>query len=496
MLPIDAPPLPPPVPVEITLTTERVDVGDGVSMGMVGLNYQRQFTPNLAAGLAVYGATTGDRGGFFAWGANGAYRRAFGPWQAETGLFVGGGGGSPGWVGGGLMLRPHVEISRAVGPLRLGLGVSRVKFPNGQVSSTQPYATLRWSTSTFLGPGGESATLSNGASLLGQTADSEFAGVVGVYKPSKSPRRDASGGTGALQYGGLAFRRSLGGERWLGGKPYATITTLGAIGGGYDGYAELTGGFGLQWRTAAVPQFALRAEAAVGSSGAGSTVDTGGGLIGKVGGALVWQPMPNLSVSALLGRVQSRGRFSANEARLELAWRLWDVVPGGSFDTSASDGAPVPIGLKWSPWGVSTGWVQYPNMLRDDGTTPALGVVALKLERQFGPNWRLVTQAATAATGNAGGYATGHVGVGWMSTPWVGSNWRLGAEATVGAAGGGSVAVNGGLFAQAQLQARYALARDWALQFDVGQLRGARGGLSSPLVGLSLVSSFSRLEGR
>ena len=83
-----------------------------------------------------------------------------------------------------------------------------------------------------------------------------------------------------------------------------------------------------------------------------------------------------------------------------------------------------------------------------------------------------------------------------MSTPWVGSNWRLGAEATVGAAGGGSVAVNGGLFAQAQLQARYALARDWALQFDVGQLRGARGGLSSPLVGLSLVSSFSRLEGR
>jgi hypothetical protein len=46
------------------------------------------------------------------------------------------------------------------------------------------------------------------------------------------------------------------------------------------------------------------------------------------------------------------------------------------------------------------------------------------------------------------------------------------------------------------LQARYALSPGWALQADVGRLRGLRGDLSSPLIGVSLVSSYSRLEGR
>lgn len=505
MLLADTPPLPPPAPVEITLTAERLAVNDGRHMGLVGLNYQRQFTPHWAGGLSVYGAATGDRGGFFAWGAHGAYRQPLDAhWQAEAGLFVGGGGGSPGWVGHGLMLRPHLELNRAVGPLRLGLGVSRVVFPGAQVHASQPYATLRWSTPTYLGGGGGGGEElpSTAAPLLARAADSEFAAIAGAYLPTQAPRRNASGGTGSLQYGGFVFRRALGGEgSVLGGAPYAALTTLGAIGGGYDGYAELSGGLGLQWRSASLPSLALRAEAAVGSAGAGATVDTGGGLIGKVGGALVWRPLPQVSVSAHAGRLRSRGRFAANEARLELAWRGWDVLPGAAFNPAAvaadaAAGAPAPTALTWAPWSVSAGWVAYPAMLRDNASTPPLGMVALKLEREFGPHWRLVGQAATAARGQAGGYATGHLGAAWLSAAQPDSDWRFGAETTLGAAGGGSVTVSGGLFAQAQLQARYALSRDWALQADVGRLRGLRGALSSPLIGLSVVSSFSRLEAR
>lgn len=62
--------------------------------------------------------------------------------------------------------------------------------------------------------------------------------------------------------------------------------------------------------------------------------------------------------------------------------------------------------------------------------------------------------------------------------------------------GGGSVTVNGGLIARAQPQARYALSPDWAIQVELGRLRSVRGDLSSPLVGVNLVSSFSLLEGR
>ena len=75
------------------------------------------------------------------------------------------------------------------------------------------------------------------------------------------------------------------------------------------------------------------------------------------------------------------------------------------------------------------------------------------------------------------------------------TGWRLGAEASVGAAGGGAVKVGGGLVAQAQLQARYSLSPQWALQADAGWLRSRQGSLSSPLLGLSAVVSFSRLQG-
>lgn len=496
MLPIDAPPQLPSEPVEISVTAERVHVGNGVHMGLLGLNYQRLFTPHWSAGVSAYGAATGDRGGFFAWGANGAYRHRWGPWQAETGLFVGGGGGSPGWVGGGLMVRPHLELSRSLGSgWRLGAGASRVKFPNGQVDSTQPYVSLRWSGDRFLGPGAGAPPIAWDAVGVARAADSELAGVLGIYRPTKPPGRSGVGNQGSLQYGGLAYRRSLDVGPVLGATPYVGLTTLGAVGGGYDGYAEFTGAMGLQWRLAYSPSLALRVEGGLGAGGAGATVDTGGGALAKASAALVWQATPHVSVSTVLGQVRSRGRFAANEARVELAWRFRDILPAGTGGSLHSDG-PAPAQAVWAPWSVSTGWAHYAHTLRDDGSTAPMGMVALKLERRFGPHWRLVTQASTAATGNAGGYAAGHVGAGWLSQPWAGSPLQLGLEASVGAAGGGAVRVDGGLIGQAQLQARYALSPDWAVQLDVGRLRGLRGDLSAPFVGLSLVSSFSMLEGQ
>ena len=58
------------------------------------------------------------------------------------------------------------------------------------------------------------------------------------------------------------------------------------------------------------------------------------------------------------------------------------------------------------------------------------------------------------------------------------------------------VRVGGGEIGQAQMQARYALSPEWALQADAGWLRSKQGTLASPFVGLSAVYSFSRLQGK
>lgn len=496
-IPPSTPPTPPRLQVEVStidlaLTTEKLPVAPGIKMGLAGLHALRPVTPNLSIGPSVFGATTGDRGGFFGWGLSTAYRWRHGPWSAEAGLFVGGGGGSPAWVGGGLMLRPSLLLSRDVGPLRLGLGVSQVNFPSGTVRATLPFASLAWTGDALFGPpGGGPGLASEGWS--DRAWPTETGATLGQYTLRKgSARRDGMGNAPPLRVGGLVLRRDLPGTPLgdaSGLRPYWLLSTAGSITAAYAGYAEFLGGLGLRHALPFYPPLALRVEAALGSGGAGTALDTAGGLLGKASLGLSWQAGRQVTVTALAGVTESRGRFSAHEYRIEMAWRGWDVVPGGARSTDEPDTA-----LAWKPWTAAAGWAQYTPMRRADGSAPGLGVAVLKLEREIGPHWRLVGQAGIASNGNAGGYATGQLGVGWLGPALFDKRWRFGAEASLGAAGGGGVDVGDGIIGQVQGVARYAVTPGWALQIDAGWLRSRQGALSAPYIGLSSVVAFSRLQ--
>jgi hypothetical protein len=258
--------------------------------------------------------------------------------------------------------------------------------------------------------------------------------------------------------------------------------------GVYAGYAELIGSVGFSFSLPGVP-LALRAEAGLGSGGAGAAVDTGGGLLRKANAGLVWNFDAAMTLSATAGRVNSQGPFQAREVRLALGVQGWDGVPRG---TAAEAGVAT---LAWNAWAVSTGLAHYVHMVRDDGGRPGLGLTALKAERVLEGPWRLIGQAGIAVSGNGGGYASGQLGMGWLGGSKTDDLWRVGGEVTLGAAGGGAVKVAGGLIGQAQLQARRSLSPDWAIQADWGWLRNRQGSLSTPFVGLTAVYSFSRLEG-
>ena len=357
--------------------------------------------------------------------------------------------------------------------------------------STQPYAVLKWQGASFFGPAGGGDALDS-ERFAAAALPVEYTALVGRYRMhAGSVRRDGIGDAADMRTIGFAYRRAGSGSL-LASQPYWLLTMAGAAGGGYEGYAELATGFGLQHRLSFWPSLSLRAEAEVGMAGAGSTVDTGGGLIGKLNAGAVLDLTRDVSLSLSAGKIASRGRFKANEARVELVFRGWDVVPGGE----RSAASPGPDQLAWAPWEATMGLVHQPRMLRQDGSKQALDVVALKLGRLYDNGWRVVGQAAISVTGDAGGYAAGTIGAGWLSALLADSGWQFGAEASVGAAGGGLVQVGGGLLGQAQLQARYALSRDWALQADAGWFRTRRATQSIPLVGVSLVHSYSRFEGR
>jgi hypothetical protein len=122
------------------ITAEKIQFASNENMGLLGANYLVETLPNLYLGGAVYGALTGQRGGFFTIGSELAWHQKFNDvWAWETGIYAGGGGGGSAnsQVGGGLMLRPHVDLLRNFGSYNIGVSMAQVRFPSGTINSTQ-----------------------------------------------------------------------------------------------------------------------------------------------------------------------------------------------------------------------------------------------------------------------------------------------------------------------------------------------------------------------
>lgn len=126
------------LPARVTLGFERLRLPDDEPVGLLGAAYVVELAPGWWLGPALYGAATGRRGGLFTWGAEGQRRWRLGDrCEAVAGVYVGGGGGAGVPVGGGLMLRPHVDLMLYLGGWATGISASQVRFPSGAIHSTQ-----------------------------------------------------------------------------------------------------------------------------------------------------------------------------------------------------------------------------------------------------------------------------------------------------------------------------------------------------------------------
>ncbi|HKW82337.1 MAG TPA: hypothetical protein VJN68_01180, partial [Burkholderiaceae bacterium] len=133
------------LPMSATLGFESLRLPGREPLGLVGGSLLFEIDDGWWTGPAVYGAASGERGGFFVGGFE-AQRR----WQlaerlhVAAGLFVGGGGGGAAPVGGGLMLRPALALTRDFGGYRAGISWSDVRFPSGKIRSNQLGLVFAW----------------------------------------------------------------------------------------------------------------------------------------------------------------------------------------------------------------------------------------------------------------------------------------------------------------------------------------------------------------
>ena len=451
---------------------ERVRLPGHEQMGLVGMTELLNVGGEWWVGPGVYGAAWGRRGGLFVPGVEGAWSHPFKEWLAvDAGLFAGGGGGAAAPVGGGLMLRPHLDLVFRLPGFYTGPTVSKVWFTSGKINSTQFGWMLNFDSSFRYRPAAFTGAATDG-SATGLGFDRVDA-MVTFAKPRSSTTTAGTPLTNRIGLVGLRAERTVDGPLWAG------VETAGAASGGVAGYAEVLGTAGLRWPVVA-DRLALGVRASVGLGGGGG-IDTGGGLLVKTAAGATLRLTDTLGVGAEVGLVDApRGRYKAVTGAVSLNWAL--DVPQNDLGSWSNSRPGAPTRMEFGSA------VERYRAGRKDGHTQALEAVVLQINRFVAPNVYLTGQAHSAFAGGAGAYSVGLFGVG-AQLP-VTSRIRLGAEALAGAAGGGGVDTQGGAVVQARAYADVALTDSLSLRVGAGKITSVHGGLDAPVVDAALVFSF------
>jgi hypothetical protein len=457
---------------------EDMHTPDGARVGMVGLTELVSIGGEWWFGPGVYGAVSGHRGGLFVPGVELAWSHPLNDWFGiDAGLFAGGGGGANAPVGGGLMLRPHLDlVFHPVEGIYTGPTWSMIRFVNGQIDSRQFGWMVNLSTSFHVRP----------ADLIVPQAptDGSATGLgfdrVDVTATQVHPRDTTHLSTGAplAQTIGLVGMRAEhsfdDGPLWLG------IEAAGAAKGGVAGYAEVLGTGGVHVPVAG-NRLTFDLRASVGAGGGGD-IDTGGGLLLKGAAGATLRLTDTLGVSVEGGLLHAPGgHFDGRQVSVALDWLL------DPPDRSAADSWTSPGHAEATRMELATGLEHY-DAARKDGRSAPLDAVMLQFNRFVWPNFYVTGQAHSAVAGGAGAYSVGLVGIGtqWPVFPRV----RIGAEALAGAAGGGGVDTGNGAVAQARAYVDVALGETLSLRVGAGKVKALNGGLDAPVVDAALVFRF------
>jgi hypothetical protein len=474
------------------LSFETITLANDEHLGLAGIHYLVDVSPRWYAGIGLYGAVTGDRGGFFTGGfMAGAKLPLAGPLSVDCGLFLGGGGGRSAFQGGGLMVRPHLGLHYALEDVHLGLEYALVSFPNGDIRSRHaalvvdiPFDALRVTSEH---PENLAAILN----LASRTANREivfdreyFAARYQVYSPADKVM-DVGGAsrTGTIQAVGFEYGRALGDVTYL------FVETSGAAGGFADGYAEVLFGGG-----ARVPLFAhtllLDGRISGGAAG-GGRVDTGGGALAKASLGLKLAAGDGLSIDARAGYVESAGTFHGRTVEIGLSYGFEAAAFGPSGMTSALAADDLDV-KTWTTRLVCQQYTSLDASMRNGRGGSTISLLGTKIDLFLDRGaFYLTGQAHTAFAGDAGGYAIGLMGLGYLSGPVAGTGVHVFAEALGGAAGGGGIDVGGGAAVQSSVGLLYDVSSNTGIEASVGRIKATRGELDSIAVGLSVVYRFS-----
>lgn len=395
-------------------------------------------------GQSLYSAAVGDAGGAFFWGYEFGAEVDLAPrLAAKFGAFIGGGGGAAQVVGDGLMMRGSVGLSyRVAERISLEGGAAWIVIDGAEVDGPAVSVGLSF---------GEAASR---AALLGSGLRVSSVSV----GPSLVMARGSIGRSGNAQQDMILIGAQA--VMPLDTSFDGTLAADGAAMGG-EGYMQVLGGFR---RSYALGPGEVFGQASLGFGGGGD-VDTGGGGVALVGVGASVPIGSSQAVEASLARMFSDGQIKGDVLSLRLRHQF------GQAESLLQE------------WRLSTGVLlqaAHAGFRRGGGQGEDVLLQETAIDMVLTDRLYVVGAAGTALQGNAAGYATGTLGLGYRIP--LGEKFAASFEAHLGAAGGGGVDVAGGAVIGVRVELDYRLTHDTALSFAVGKLRSRNLGGMAPLV--------------
>ena len=456
----------------LKLYMEEINLTEHERLGWLGSSYLLEAFPGVFVGGSLYGAVTGRRGGFFSLGSEVLWRKRLGKHgYVDMGMYVGGGGGGAAnaLVQGGLMIRPHIDLSYAFSAYQLGLSMSHVRFPYGTISSNQIGISVSHPHSFYHIGDADAASVSD---MDGGLGVHRIRGVTALYQGNLfgKSHHDA-----AVMLGARA-------DYLMNEQYFWSLEVVGAAGGKLGGYAEYLLGLG-----ASYPVFenVLRLGYRMGMGmGGGGGAATQGGLLAKAslfGEVRLASDVCLALEGGYMGALQ--GKMKVRYADAALVVDL-DQPYAASYHTTLSD-------YEWQ-----AGVFHYHTVIpRGQTTSVPMTASEIVVNRFPDEHWYHGVHMMYAARGGRyGGYGAAFVSLGYKKS-WFG-DVAVSLEFAAGGGGGGATSVGGGALYMVNTYMDYALTPSVGLRLGAGRLKAIEGALDTLTSTMMLTYTYSVEERR
>ena len=441
------------------------------NMGVTGIHLNRSFN-RFYVGLGMYGAVTGERGGFFTLGLNAGYKLpVLKKLLIDSGIHFGGGGGASTPDGGGAFILPHVNLELKLKNFSLTTGYSYINFfDRGEIRSHQLNASIQIPLKMNYASSDAAQNIFDLKDLQKSSWNREplRVAVITHLNNLSLKRGELKGRT--IRLAGFEF------DTYMNKNTFLFIKLDGAYHGIRAGYMDilLGGGYHLSFnnqKTNIIGKFGIGA-------GGGGGVDSKGGFLIYPDVSIEQHLANNIYASVNTGLLMSpNSHFKSTNWGLGLKYYL----KANGVEGVSSESKPIFKGIE-----VIVKQDLYLGAARIKNPDNDLYSIALQLNYQLNKNLYLAGQTAFANFRDGGAYAEGIVGAG-IQTNYFGENkYNFFIQNLAGAAGGGGVNTEQGAIIKPSLGMNYRVNSELAIRGAVGYIKSIAGGVSSATINIGV----------